>query len=139
MLSDTTRRVELNTSPVLTQEFESQLKENLSRFVGADRQAIDQRLQELDREWDIERAIESEAPTMIGLGIALGIFHNRKWFAVSAMAASMVILHSLQGWYPLLPLFRRLGLRSQQEIEQERMALKVLRGDHEAYQVRTIH
>lgn len=139
MLSNTTQRVELNTSPELTQEFEAQLKESISRYAGADRQVIDQRLQELDREWDIERAIESEAPTMIGLGIALGILHDRKWFAVSAMAASMVILHNLQGWYPLLPLFRRLGLRAQQEIEQERMALKVLRGDHKVYQVRTIH
>lgn len=139
MLSTTTQRVELNTLPALNQRFEARLKESISRYVGADRQAIDQRLRELDREWDIERAIESEAPTMIGLGIALGVLHNRKWFAVSAIAASMVVLHNLQGWYPLLPLFRRLGLRTQQEIEQERIALKVLRGDHEAYQARTIH
>lgn len=139
MLADTTERTELNTPPALERKFEKRLQENISRYTGADRQAIDRRLRELDREWNIERIIEAEAPTTIGLGIALGTLSNRKWFAVSALAASMVILHSLQGWYPLLPLFRRLGLRTQQEIEQERMALKVLRGDHDAYQSQPAH
>lgn len=139
MLSETTQRVERNTSPVLQRKFEKQLEDNVSRYIDADPQAINQRLRELDSEWNIERTIEAEAPTMIGLGIALGALSNRKWFAVSAMAASMVILHSLQGWYPLLPIFRRMGIRTQQEIEQERMALKVLRGDHDAYQAHAIH
>lgn len=134
MLSATAERVELNTVAAVNRKFDDQLKENISRYAAAGRPAIDRRLRELDREWNVERAIETEAPMMIGLGIALGTLHDRKWFAVSALAASMVILHNLQGWYPLLPIFRRLGLRSQYEIEQERNALKVLRGDHEAYQ-----
>lgn len=139
MLAETTRLVEQNTPPELAQRFETQLKENISRYAGADRQAIEQRLREIDSEWDIERAIEFEAPVTIGLGIALGMLSKRRWFAVSAMAASMVIVHNLQGWYPLLPIFRRLGLRTQQEIGFERMALKVLRGDHNAYQANAIH
>lgn len=76
---------------------------------------------------------------MIGLGIALGLARGRKWFGLSAMAASMVILHGVQGWYPLLPLFRRLGVRSQNEIEEERHALRILRGDHETYRTTTYH
>jgi hypothetical protein len=100
-------------------------------------------LRELDSEWNIERVIEVEAPTMISLGAALGFLAGRKWFSLSAMAASMVVLHNLQGWYPLLPLLlpllRKLGVRTQPEIEQERMALKVLRGDHQAYQPHAIH
>lgn len=102
-------------------------------------QAIERRLQELDREWNVERFIEIEAPLTIGLGIALGLSHDRKWFALSAAAAGMVVLHSLQGWYPLLPLFRRMGIRSQDEIEQERNALRVLRGDHASYRSSAIH
>lgn len=134
MLSATTERVELNTAPVVNQKFEQRLKENVAKYSAADRHAIDRRLEELDREWNVERMIEVEAPLMIGLGIALGTALDRKWFGVSALAASMVILHSIQGWYPLLPVFRRLGVRSQYEIEKERNALRVLRGDHEAYQ-----
>lgn len=61
MLTDTTQRVELNTSPALNQQFEQQLRENISRYLHADRASIDRRLAELDREWNIERFIETEA------------------------------------------------------------------------------
>jgi hypothetical protein len=139
MLSATTQRVELNSAPLVNQKFEAQLRDNISRFAAADRQAIEQRLRELDSEWNIERFIETEAPTVIGLGIALGAALDRRWFALSVLAASMVIVHSVQGWYPLLPLLRRLGLRSQNEIEQERSALRVLLGEHQTYRAPSAH
>ena len=41
-------------------------------------------------------------------------------------------LHAATGWYPLLPVFRRLGFRSAREIAGERYALKALRGDFHA-------
>ncbi|GAB3537786.1 hypothetical protein GCM10027343_01820 [Noviherbaspirillum agri] len=133
MPSATIERVEINTSPAINRQMEDRLRENVSRYLDADRETIDRRLEELDKEWNVERFIETEAPLMIGLGVALGAMHDRRWFAVPVLAAGMVILHNLQGWYPLLPLFRRLGVRSQNEIEQERSALRILRGDHEAY------
>jgi len=139
MLSPTTKRVGWNTSHAVNEKLDAQLQENISRYIGADRYMIDQRLRELDKEWNIERLIETEAPTMIGLGIVLGFLKDKKWFSLSAMAAGMVLLHNTQGWYPLLPIFRRLGLRSQNEIEQERSALRVLRGDHEPYQSYSTH
>jgi hypothetical protein len=132
MFPATTAKAERNTSPAVMQKFEQQLRENIMRFADADELTIEQRLRELDREWNVERAIELEAPTMILLGLALGSMSNRKWFALSAMAASMVILHNLQGWYPLLPAFRAAGLRTAEEIEQERMALKALLGERSA-------
>lgn len=139
MLAETTQRVERNTSPGVNQQFEERLRDNLTPYLNADRAAIDRRLAELDKEWNIERFIETEAPLMIGLGIALGLTRGRKWFGLSAMAASMVILHGTQGWYPLLPIFRRIGVRTQNEIEEERNALRVLRGDHKAYRATTYH
>ena len=139
MLSPTAQRVELSTPPALNRKFEQRLAANIARYMGASRPAIDQRLRELDREWNVERLIETEAPLMIGLGIALGLTKGQKWFAVSALAASMVILHSLRGWYPLIPILRRLGMRTQNEIEEERNALRMLRGDHEIYRAHSIH
>lgn len=135
----TTNRVEINTRDSLSAEFQEQIKANIAKYSGASRAEIDQRLHALDREWSVERIIEMEAPTMISLGAVLGATVNRNWFALSAMAASMVILHNTQGWYPLLPLFRRLGVRSQNEIEQERSALRALRGDHKPFQTSTTH
>jgi hypothetical protein len=135
----TTHRVEANTSDALNTQFDKQLKANIQKYANATTAELDQRLVELDREWNIERIIEMQAPTAIALGAILGATGNRKWYGYAAVAASMVILHNLQGWYPLLPLFRRLGIRSQHEIEQERSALRALRGDHKAFQTHTHH
>jgi hypothetical protein len=126
MFTATTDKAERNTSATALQHFDQQLQQSVASMKGADRATIERRLSELDREWNVERAIELEAPTMILLGLTMGSLSNRKWFMLSAMAASMVILHNLQGWYPLLPVFRAAGLRTAEEIEQERMALKAL-------------
>jgi len=139
MLPATTRRVERNTSSSLNEQFRHQLAENVSHYIGARRHVIGRRLAELDSEWTIERVIETEAPATIALGITLGILRSPKWFAVSAFAAGMLLLHNIQGWYPLMPLLRRLGFRSQYEIEQERSALRVLRGDHKGYHLSRTH
>jgi hypothetical protein len=37
--------------------------------------------------------------------------------------------HAIKGWCLPLPLFRKMGVRTQTEIERERYALKALRGD----------
>jgi hypothetical protein len=37
--------------------------------------------------------------------------------------------HAIQGWCPPLPLFRKLGYRTRKEIDKEKYALKLLRGD----------
>lgn len=38
-------------------------------------------------------------------------------------------MHAVQGCCPPVPLLRRLGLRTREEIERERYALKALMGD----------
>lgn len=92
---------------------------------------IDRRLRELDEEWDIERAIELEAGATILTGFLLGATVSRKWFILPVVASGMILLHNLTGRYPLLPLFRRMGFRTANEIARERYALKAIRGDFE--------
>jgi hypothetical protein len=126
MFPATTEKVERNTSPAVQAQFDQRLVRNIALYSAADSDSIQRRLGELDREWNVARVIELEAPVTILAGLALGVLSDRKWFALSALAASMVILHNLQGWYPLLPVLRRAGFRTQGEIEQERMALRAL-------------
>jgi hypothetical protein len=133
MLAQTVDRVERNTGAAINQAFDEQIAESIKQYTHATPDAIERRLAELDREWDIERVIEVEAPATIMLGILLATVHDRRWMMLSAMAASMVIVHSLQGWYPLLPILRRIGVRSHAEIERERNGLRALRGDHAGY------
>jgi hypothetical protein len=90
---------------------------------------IGDRLRELDEEWDIERAIEMEAAGTILTGLFLGMTVSRKWLLLPVLASGLMLLHNLHGGYPLLPLFRRLGFRTANEIARERYALKAIRGD----------
>ena len=47
----------------------------------------------------------------------------------SALVTLFLFQHAIQGWCPPVPILRRLGFRTSYEIEEERVALKVLRGD----------
>jgi hypothetical protein len=73
--------------------------------------------------------LEAEASSMGMLGVTLGATVSRKFLALPAVVAGMVFLHAVQGWCPPIPVFRRLGGRTRQEIDREKYALKALRGD----------
>ena len=90
---------------------------------------IDARLRELDAEWDIERAIEANAATLALTGTILGMVHDRRWLYLPLAVTGFLLQHATQGWCPPVPVLRRLGFRTQVEIERERYALKALRGD----------
>lgn len=90
------------------------------------------RLEALDREWDIDRTIEAEAATMGLVGLALGSFVRPAFLALPATVGAAVFLFGSRGIYPLMPIFRRLGIRTAREIERERYAVKALRGDFDA-------
>lgn len=90
---------------------------------------ITARIGQLDREWDMDRVVETEGSLMGLLGLALAVTVHRGFLGVPGLVAAMLVVHGTHGWYPLLPVFRRLGIRSQFEIDREKYALKVLRGD----------
>ena len=90
------------------------------------------RIAALDAEWDFERVLETEASLMGLIGLALGLGVDRRLLVLPAFVASMTLLHSTHGWYPLLPIFRRAGVRSRDEIDRERYAMKAMRGDFAA-------
>jgi hypothetical protein len=90
---------------------------------------IDARLRELDEEWDVERVLETASATMTLGGLLLGVGVSRKWLLLSLAVQGFFMQHALQGWCPPLPVLRRLGVRTTEEIDQERYALKALRGD----------
>jgi hypothetical protein len=90
---------------------------------------IDQRLRELDEEWDIERTLETNASALISASVLWSLLSGRKSLFLAAGVSALLLQHALQGWCPPIPVFRRLGFRTAAEIETERYALKILRGD----------
>lgn len=90
---------------------------------------IDNRLIALDQEWDVERALEANAASVGLIGVVMSILRGRRYLLLPLAASGFLLQHALQGWCPPLAVFRRLGLRTRDEIAIERQALKILRGD----------
>ena len=64
------------------------------------------------------------------LGMTLGLTVNRKWFVVPFVVQTFFLQHALQAGARRCRVLRRLGVRTQAEIDEERRyALKALRGD----------
>jgi len=129
MLPSTTRRVTQNTSDQLNDEIVRQTRDAIWQAVNDGPDGIDRRIDDLDREWDIERILEAHASTAFLAGLLLGATVHRRFFVLPGVVAAFLLQHALQGWCPPVPFFRRLGVRTQTEIERERCALKLIRGD----------
>jgi hypothetical protein len=127
----TTDRVATHTSRSVNSELRRVTESRIAYYAGHGKE-IDRRLQELDREWDIERTLEANAATLALSGVLLGAFVDRRWLLLPAGVTAFLLQHAVQGWCPPLPLLRRLGFRTAREIGRERVALKVLRGDFAA-------
>lgn len=116
-------RVRSATPGSMNEEIDQKTSENIRRYVSADVATIKSRIDELDKEWDIERTLELNASLFALTGVILAATVSKKWLALPAIVTSFLAQHAIQGWCPPLPLFRKMGIRTQKEIEAERYAL----------------
>ena len=124
-LPATTERVIRNTSESVNRRIHERTEESL-RYHERHPERIDARLRELDREWDIERAIESNASVLVVAGSVLGLTVDRRFMLLPLVVGGFLLQHALQGWCPPVPILRRLGVRTCREIDLEREALRNL-------------
>jgi hypothetical protein len=127
-MSSTLDRVPAHTSEEINQQIQNDIRNRVRHF-AAHPEAIPRRLRELREEWDIERAIEANASALAFTGVVLGVVRDSRWLALPALVTAFLFQHAIQGWCPPVPVLRRMGFRTAHEIEQERTALKALRGD----------
>jgi hypothetical protein len=128
MLPATFHRVARNTSPRVNDRIEQKAARRI-RHYAAHPAEIEYRLADLEREWDVERALTAHSAAVVLTGLALGVLVDRRYLLLSALSATLLMQHALKGWCLPLPLIRRLGVRTAAEIDYERYALKALRGD----------
>ena len=129
MVLNHTDRVRANTAAELNRRVDEQIERNIRHYSGQTKEEIYRRIQDLDEEWDIERVLETMASSFSLTGIVLGATVDRKWFLVPTIVLSFLLVHAIQGWCPPLPILRSLGIRTREEIDRERYALKALAGD----------
>ena len=128
MFPNTVERVSANTSRSVNRQMQDEVAASV-RWHAAHPEGIDRRLRQLDQEWDTERMLEANAATLAFAGVALGATVDKRWLALPALVTAFLFQHAVQGWCPPLPILRRLGFRTAREIDEERYALKALRGD----------
>lgn len=128
MIPSTTARVALHTTPRVNARIRRKTNTDIKKH-SSNPAEIRQRLKQLDKEWDIERTLEVNGSTLLLIGLGLGSFVSKKWYLLPAFVGAFCLQHALQGWCPPIEIFRRLGIRTSKEIDEERTALKAIRGD----------
>jgi len=128
-MTENADRVRENTSDETNRQIDNETVARVEEYSQRSKAEITRRIEELDREWDVERLLETNASVLALSGLVLGATHSKKWLIVPGIVLPFLLQHAIQGWCPPIPIFRRLGVRTRQEIDREKYALKVLRGD----------
>ena len=127
IVATTATRVSANTAPEINRRIARETDARVAWLAHQGPAAIDARLRALDREWDIERCLETGASSLTLVGTVLAATVNKKWLWLPGGVAAFLLQHAIQGWCPPLPVFRRLGVRTADEINRERTALQAVK------------
>jgi hypothetical protein len=123
-------RVREHTPEVINARIDRLTRSSAEATAERGRDAVLSRLAELDREWDVDRALMVNFAVVGGAAFALGMFRSRRsavfgrrrngFLYLLGTQLGFLFWHGAVGWCPPVPLFRRLGFRTQREIEIER-------------------
>jgi len=110
-------------------EASSDLEKRLAGLADAGSHAITDRLGQLDREWSAGRMTKATIGLLIVVGLGLTGLAGPWWLALPAVGGLFLLqyLFSRTSW--LGATFQEMGFRSGAEIDQEKFALRALRGD----------
>jgi len=128
-LIDLHNRVAQSTAEKLNQKIERSIRKNIFYYAHNPEQ-IEPRIQELKKEWDIERALEMNASLLALAGLLFGVFSRKQWILLLPLVVlSFLVQHAIQGWCPPVEIFRRLQIRTKEEIMREYVGLLAIKGD----------
>jgi len=126
-------RVRAHTPDKVNRRIDATTEGTVAQTTRGGRDSIVERLAELDREWDVDRALMANFAVVGGAFYMLGLtrpnhrpsFAPRRspWLYPLGVQIAFLMLHATVGWCPPVPVFRRLGFRTKTEIETERSTL----------------
>ena len=105
------------------------LCERIRKYAEEGSGAIDTRLEVLKREWTTGRCVKATCGLVLVAGLVLTLAVNPWWFMLLAVAGGTLLQYAFfrKSW--LGELFALGGIRSGYQIDEERIVLRVLRGD----------
>lgn len=105
-------------------------RDTLAHHASAGNTGIRHRLEHLDGEWTVERVVQAKAAGLAIAGAALAATVDRRFAALPALGGALLLAQAVVGGELFAPMLRPLGFRTRRQVEQERAALKALRGDY---------
>jgi hypothetical protein len=105
------------------------LQQRLACIADAGPQAIEDRLAELDCEWTAGRVTKVVIGAIIVAGFALAALVSPWWLILPAVGGLFLLQYVFAPTSWVGTALHRLGFRAGAEVDQEKTALKVLRGD----------
>lgn len=105
------------------------LHRRLACLADAGPQAIDERLVEIESEWSAGRLTKASIGVLLLTGIALAVFVSPVWMILPLLCGLFLLQYLFGRGSWLAAAFHGLGYRASSEIDQEKFALKALRGD----------
>lgn len=113
-------RVRARTPAHVNAKIDRETEASLQSVIFAGRDAMIARLKDLDREWDVDRALMANFAVLGGAAHELGKRVHPGFHWLLRVQLGFLMLHAVAGWCPPVPVFRRLGFRTAKEIAAER-------------------
>jgi len=127
-------RVREHTLAAVNQRIDLVTRASSDEAIAGGPAAMASRLEKLDREWDVDRALITNFAIAGGAALLTGLTRyassppflpkRKGWLYFFGAQLGFLLLHGTVGWCPPLPVMRRLGVRTQREIEAERRVLR---------------
>lgn len=130
--SETVDRVRAKTPSAINYRIDQASMKRIWHYARQPKTEISRRIHELDREWDLERYVETKAASIALAGVVLGATVDKRWLILPTIVLGMLLQHGICRSSAQVVLLRRIGIRTRREIDAEKYALKMLRGDFDA-------
>ncbi|MGZ3768767.1 MAG: YgaP family membrane protein [Bdellovibrio sp.] len=115
-------RVRQNTLNKVNQKIDNETEAKIQYVISQGQEAVQQRLNELDREWDIDRVLMLNFSVLVILQL-FAARKNAKWLWGPILQTPFLLMQSTVGWCPPSLWFRPMGFRTRKEIQSERDVL----------------
>lgn len=122
-------KVRRYTPARLNHRIDQAMMKRVMQYARKSREELSARIEQLDREWDLERFVEAGAGTLALTGVLMSGLKSRRWLFVSAVTLGALLQHSVTRRSLPVKALRAVGIRTRREIESEKYALRILRGD----------
>lgn len=130
ILPPTTKRVAIHTNSCTNKEIRDKTLRNIRVHKDSGEAILADKIEKLNYEWDTERFLETNAALIVLVSAILGYRKKKsRWFLLSGTVGFFLLQHGLQGWCPPLPVIRKFGVRTSDEITNEKNVYKKIRGD----------